>query len=197
MNNLSIQLDDEAALKKANQMDFKNQSKPLNFGHSLRKPKIAIETLNFDELLNLCEDASSRLETYRSMPEDIKAVVNDQIVGTAKFLSTVKNQMRKVATSEQLRSYGLYKGLGNHNALKGQISQLENELSQLKLSGVTAKEVQKLKNTIEANNREILIHINFKKLVKEHVGDSTYLSLIREASVLADCSLAKKEERDD
>lgn len=160
----------------------------------LRRPKIAIETLTFDELLDLCEDASSRVETYRSMPEDIKALMNEQIIGTVRFISTVKNQMRKVATSEQLRSYGLYKGMGNHNALKGQISQLENELSQIKLSGVTVKETQKLKNTIEANKREILIHINFKKLVKEHVGDSTYLSLIREASVLADCSLAAKGE---
>ncbi|MCW1499155.1 hypothetical protein [Acinetobacter baumannii] len=187
------QIDDEAALKKANQIDYKDQSKLINVGHSLRKPKVAIETLTFEELKDLCEDASSRLETYRSMPEDIKAIANDQIIGTVKFLSTVKNQMRKVATPEQIRSYGLYKGINDYNALKGQVSRLENELSQQRSSGVTAREVQKLKNTIVANQREILIHLNFKRLVKEHLGESLYLSLIREASVLADCSLASKE----
>ncbi|MCH7380649.1 hypothetical protein [Acinetobacter higginsii] len=186
MNNVLNQLDDEAAIKKANQIGFKEQR---NVGNSLRKPKIAIETLAFDELLELCDDASSRIETYRSMPEDIKAMMNEQILGTVRFISTVKNQMRKVATPEQLRSYGLYKGINDYNALKGQISRLENELSQHKLSSVTVKEAQKLRNTIEANNREILIHINFKKLVKEHIGESFYLSLIREASILADCGL--------
>ncbi|KQK45905.1 hypothetical protein A1D06_15150 [Acinetobacter baumannii] len=193
MSNVLNQLEDEEALKKANQIDFKNQSKPLNIGHSLRKPKIAIETLSFNELIELCEDASSRLETYRSLPEDIKAVANDQIIGTVKFLSTVKNQMRKVATPEQIRSYGLYKGINDYNALKAQVSMLENELNQHRSSGITEKEVQKLKNTIAANQREILIHINFKRLVKGHIGESIYLSLIREASVLADCHLSGKE----
>ena len=48
-----------------------------------------------------------------------------------------------------------------------------------------------------ADNRERMIYIEFKKLVKERIGEIAYLSLIQEADVIADTKIALKEPKAD
>ena len=80
-------------------------------------------------------------------------------------------------------------------ALKIKVNNLTKQLESLKSARKEEKSLLKLRNIELANNREIMTHIEFKKLVKEKIGEIAYLSLIQEASVIADTKIELKNQK--
>lgn len=181
-------LSDEEALRKVNSQDF-NQKLKRNRTYVPTRGRQDLTLLTFEELTEKYAESMETISSYKSMPSEIRAVLNDRIVAVAKFATAVRVQLKKISSPEQklfLAEYealkeALKKGVANQN-------QTNNECTSKKIYK------EKLKNIEKSYEREKFIHINFKKIVKEFCGEAQYLSMIREANVFAEKDINEMSE---
>lgn len=196
-------LTDEQAIAKANSMDwFDNQAGVVDF----LKPKkklITIKPKGNDNDLSLMTVAQlqdqyvlaiEQLDVMKDVPKNLREFVNQKATKIYSYMLAIRIELRKKQTKGDsliLDEVLKLKSMLDENKLNQRISMLENELSQARESKVGEKATKKAERIERANAREIMIHIKFKGLVKEYIGDDKYMTLIREADVLADAELSK------
>lgn len=200
MSNLS----DEQALAKANSMDwFDNQAGVIDFV----KPKKTIQIpkkkttdlsmLSVEELQEQYILAQEQLTVIKDVPKELTKFVSDKSNKIFSYMLAIKQILRKKQSKEDNLMFDelfrLREGADRVTIkkLNEKISQLTNELNHARNSSIGEKTKKKIQNIEDAKRREIMIHIKFKGVVKEYVGNDKYLTLIREADVLADAELNK------
>ena len=192
-------LSDEEALRKTNSRDFNQEFKSKKV-FVPKQNKLDLSLLTFEELTEKYAEAMETISSYKSMPSEILMILKDKIVATAKFATAVRIQLKKTSSPEQKLFLADYENLRKRFAnykddidLLTKISMLENELKQASDLPSRKSYKEKLANIDKSNKRERLIHINFKRIVKESCGEPKYLSMIREASISADETLKTDE----
>ena len=205
-------LSDDLALQKANSIDwFDNQAgmtsfvKPRPRKTIIKKSRVDINDLSFDELAEKYAETMERLHVYRATPKELLECLKDEIAGTVKFMVILKIRMSKVANPEQsmfLKEFDKLKkkvaiksGDGDEVAkLRNQVNQLSEHIKALKESVNPNAHAEKMERIKLSNDRERRIHRHFKELIKPVIGTDEYLPLIRKASELADAELEACKE---
>lgn len=200
MNNLS----DEQALAKANSMDwFDNQAGVIDFvkpKKTIQMPKkktTDLSMLSVEELQEQYILAQEQLSVIKDVPKELTKFVSDKSNKIFSYMLAIKQILRKKQSKEDNLMFDelfrLREGVDRVTIkkLNEKISQLTNELNHARSSNIGEKTKKKIQNIEDAKRREIMIHIKFKGVVKEYVGNDKYLTLIREADVLADAELNK------
>lgn len=196
-------LTDEQAIAKANSMDwFDNQAGVVDFLKPKKKlitikPKGNNNDLSLMTVAQLQDQyvlAIEQLDVMKDVPKNLREFVNQKATKIYSYMLAIRIELRKKQTKGDsliLDEVLKLKSMLDENKLNQRISMLENELSQARESKVGEKAAKKAERIERANTREIMIHIKFKGLVKEYIGDDKYMTLIREADVLADAELSK------
>lgn len=211
-NNEQHHIDDEAAWKKANSIEwFDNKAgttdwlkpKSQNYGHKRKSPKptkpvvreeLDFESMSLEELHETYARALSKLQVFRELSGEARKSQVENHKRTINFATAVMYVIKKKSGPTQSAFINEFERLrdvaSKFDALNGQLRaldiknrQLENEIKTLRQSKTANKKMERMRL---ANNREILIHFHFKQLVKSHFGESIYLELIEKADDLAD-----------
>lgn len=202
MSNLS----DEQALAKANSMDwFDNQAGVVDFIKPNKKRVFVknetrptnLESMTVEQLQEQYILAQEQLSVIKDVPKELTKFVSDKSNKIFSYMLAIKQILRKKQSKEDNLMFDelfrLREGADRVTIkkLNEKISQLTNELNHARSSNIGEKTKKKIQNIEDAKRREIMIHIKFKSVVKEYVGNDKYLTLIREADVLADAELNK------
>ena len=204
-------LSDDEALKKANAVNwFDNKANCVSWIQpKTNKKKFKREDLNelsVEQLQDKYALAIDQLKAFGDVPEDAKQFVGQHASKLFSFMLAIRATIKSKATPEQnlfmeqfedYRKKAISKENSSNSALKIQVNNLTQQLESLKTARSKEKSSVKLRNMELADNRERMIHIEFKKLVKERIGEIAYLSLIQEADVIADTKIALKETKAD
>lgn len=204
-------LSDDEALKKANAVNwFDNKANCVSWikpNKSRKKFKREdLNELSVEQLQEKYALAIDQLKAFGDVPEDAKQFVGAHASKLFSFMLAIRATIKSKATPEQnlfmeqfedYRKKALSKENSSSGALKMQVNNLTQQLESLKSARSKDKSLVKLRNMELADNRERMIHIEFKKLVKERIGEIAYLSLIQEADVIADTKIALKEPKAD
>lgn len=203
-------LSDEQALAKANSMDwFDNQAglvdytpkkKTISF---VKKPDL--NDMTIEELQKEYIIAKDQLNVLKDIPDEIKQHVRDKSNRILSYMLCVKRLLKAKQINDQgLISDDLVKlrrvALGNSDSIDGELDSLRKKVAELKAelqkqnqanSNRKQKRTLKYENLDKSNKQAIMIHVKFKELVKEMVGNDGYMAMIREANILADAELNK------
>lgn len=204
-------LSDEEALKKANAVVwFDNKANSVSWiepNKSRKKFKREdLNELSVEQLQEKYALAIDQLKAFGDVPEDAKQFVGAHASKLFSFMLAIRATIKSKATPEQslflqqfeeYRKKAISKENSSNSSLKMQVNNLTQQLESLKTARSKEKSSVKLRNMELADNRERMIHIEFKKLVKERIGEIAYLSLIQEADVIADTKIALKEPKAD
>lgn len=204
-------LSDDEALKKANAVNwFDNKANTVSWiepNKSSKKFKREdLNALSVEQLQDKYALAIDQLRAFGDVPEDAKQFVGQHASKLFCFMLAIRATIKSKATPEQsifmeqfedYRKKALSKDNQSNSTLKMQVNNLTQQLESLKSARSKEKSSVKLRNMELADNRERMIHIEFKKLVKEKIGEIAYLSLIQEADVIADTKIALKEPKAD
>lgn len=200
------QLTDEQALAKANSIEwFDNQAGMIDFVKPKKKRVFTsnrattpnLENMTVEQLQEQYILAQEQLSVIKDVPKELTKFVSDKSNKVFSYMLAVRQILRKKQSKEdnimldelfKLRESDAQVTIKN---LNGKISQLTNELNQVRSSSISEKTKKKIQNIEDAKRREIMIHIKFKGVVKDYVGHDKYLTMIREADVLADAELNK------
>lgn len=202
-------LSDEEALKKANAVVwFDNKANSVSWiepNKSRKKFKREdLNELSVEQLQEKYALAIDQLKAFGDVPEDAKQFVGAHASKLFSFMLAIRATIKSKATPEQslflqqfeeYRKKAISKENSSNSSLKIQVNNLTQQLESLKTARSKEKSSVKLRNMELADNRERMIHIEFKKLVKERIGEIAYLSLIQEADVIADTKIALKEPK--
>lgn len=189
----AVQLSDEEALKKANSVMCTAKFEPKKVA-----PKTArktVQDMSDSELESEWFRNNERLNTFAQMPKEVRSEMRDKIVKLVGFISYLKHEMKK----RDLVFDGLVSDDSKY--LKAEISKLSKQVAHLKnqneqlLDGRSSlKQQRKIENIKVARDRDVLIHMSFKKLVKEYLGEPEYMALIRQATEIAEQNLMSREQ---
>ena len=195
-------LTDEQAIAKANSIEwFDNQAGMADFFTpkkklTLSRPKqkeLDLDDMTIEQLKEKYTIAREQLNVINDVPKELRELINDRSRKVYSYMLAIKTaitkkqiEIRGVSSIEEQKDYEV-----EIKGLKGKIAALNNQLAQAKLSNNEGKAVKKLEKIEKATAREIMIHIKFKGLVKEYIGEDKYMTLIREADVLAGAELNK------
>lgn len=195
-------LTDEQAIAKANSIEwFDNQAGMADFFTpkkklTLSRPKqkeLDLDDMTIEQLHEKYKLAREQLNVINDVPKDLREFINDRSGKVYSYMLAIKTALTKkqieikgVGSVEKQKDYEV-----EIKGLKGKIAALNNQLNQAKLSNNEGKAARKLEKIEKATAREIMIHVKFKGLVKEYIGEDKYITLIREADVLADSELNK------
>lgn len=195
-------LTDEQAIAKANSIEwFDNQAGMADFFTpkkklTLSRPKqkeLDLDDMTIEQLKEKYTIAREQLNVINDVPKELRELINDRSRKVYSYMLAIKTaitkkqiEIRGVSSVEEQKDYEV-----EIKGLKGKIAALNNQLAQAKLSNNEGKAAKKLEKIEKATAREIMIHIKFKGLVKEYIGEDKYITLIREADVLADAELNK------
>lgn len=203
-------LSDEQALAKANSMDwFDNQAgvvdfiKPKKTICFVKKPDL--NDMTVEELQKEYIIAKDQLNVLKDVPDEIKQHVRDKSNRILSYMLCVKRLLKAKQINDQgLISDDLVKlrkvALGNSDSIDGELDSLRKKVAELKAelqkqnqanSNRKQKRTLKYENLDKSNKQAIMIHVKFKELVKEMVGNDGYMAMIREANILADAELNK------
>lgn len=220
---MSQVLSDDEALLKANSMQwFDNQAgmverfNPQNRTGSIKhKPKLQfvkkphtddqfykrgnerLETLNFEECSIRFGEAVERISTYQSLPSEVKELMKDSIVGTAKYMTALKIRMKQIANPEQMNLLAYVERMKNksvnakalrdeNNALRSQLNSNENQ--SVKTQRQQRTELRLL-NAQTAKDLNLAVFSQLKQLIKDEYGEVAFLALIQQARMQADRQL--------
>lgn len=215
-NNEQHHIDDESAWKKANSVEwFDNKAgttdwlkpKSQNYGHKRKSPKPVVreeldfESMSLEELHETYARALSKLQVFRELSDEARKSRAENHKRTINFATAVMYVIKKKSGPTQSAFINEFERLrdvaSKFDALNGQLRaldiknrQLENEIKTLRQSKTANKKMERMRLS---NNREILIHLHFKQLVKSYFGESIYLELIGKADDLADKRLSEKD----
>lgn len=195
-------LTDEQAIAKANSIEwFDNQAGMADFFApkkklTLSRPKqkeLDLDDMTIEQLHEKYALAREQLNVINDVPKELRELINDRSRKVYSYMLAIKTALTKkqieikgVGSVEKQKDYEV-----EIKGLKGKIAALNNQLNQAKLSNNEGKAAKKLEKIEKATAREIMIHVKFKGLVKEYIGEDKYITLIREADVLADSELNK------
>ena len=195
-------LTDEQAIAKANSIEwFDNQAGMADFFTpkkklTLSRPKqkeLDLDDMTIEQLKEKYTIAREQLNVINDVPKELRELINDRSRKVYSYMLAIKTaitkkqiEIRGVSSVEEQKDYEV-----EIKGLKGKIAALNNQLAQAKLSNNEGKAAKKLEKIEKATAREIMIHIKFKGLVKEYIGEDKYMTLIREADVLAGAELNK------
>lgn len=195
-------LTDEQAIAKANSIEwFDNQAGMADFFTpkkklTLSRPKqkeLDLDDMTIEQLHEKYKLAREQLNVINDVPKELRELINDRSRKVYSYMLAIKTALTKkqieikgVGSVEKQKDYEV-----EIKGLKGKIAALNNQLNQAKLSNNEGKAAKKLEKIEKATAREIMIHVKFKGLVKEYIGEDKYITLIREADVLADSELNK------
>lgn len=211
-------LSDEEALAKANSQPwydnqaglvdyinqpkkvFRPQQKPnqVNKAQASERTVTRVEDLNAEQCSVHFAEAIERINSYQSLPPEVKRLMRDSIVRTARYTSALKIRMKQIADPEQLTLLAYVENMRNrvvkNRALHDEINALRSQLDECKspellLIRQQKAEIKKL-HIKNARDRDLVIHGYFKQLVKSEFGDDEFLSLITEATRRAEKDLA-------
>lgn len=203
-------LTDEQAIAKANSIEwFDNQAGMADFFTpkkklTLSKPKqksIDLEDMTVDQLQEQYVLAKDQLNVMKDVPKELREFVNDKSNKIYSYMLAIKIILGKkqgeegklplsnfIKPKDDLEKKELEREI---KSLKSKISILNNDLAQARLSNAGEKAKKRAERIGKATAREIMIHNKFKRLVKEYIGEDKYMTIIREADVLADAELNK------
>ena len=195
-------LTDEQAIAKANSIEwFDNQAGVTDFFTpkkklTLSRPKqkeLDLEDMTIEQLHEKYKIAREQLNVINDVPKELREFVSDRSVKVYSYMLAIKTTITKkqieIKGADIVEKQKDYEA--EIKALKGKVAAISNQLSQAKLSNSAGKAVKKLEKIERATAREIMIHNKFKRLVKEYIGEDKYMTIIREADVLADAELNK------
>ena len=204
-------LSDDEALKKANAVAwFDNRANTVSWIKPNKNSKTFkrenLEDLSVEQLQEKYALAIDQLKAFGDVPEDAKQFVGAHASKLFSFMLAIRAAIKSKASPEQslfmeqfekYRKKAIAKDNNSNGNLKMQINNLTQQLESLKSARSKEKSLVKLRNLELADNRERMIHIEFKKLVREKLGEIAYLSLIQEADINADSMIALKEAKAD
>lgn len=204
-------LSDDEALKKANAVAwFDNGANTVSWiDPNKSSKKFKRENLNdltVEQLQEKYALAIEQLRAFGDVPDEARQFVGQHASKLFSFMLAIRATIKSKATPEQslflqqfeeYRKKAISKENSSNSSLKMQVNNLTQQLESLKTARSKEKSSVKLRNMELADNRERMIHIVFKKLVKERIGEIAYLSLIQEADVIADTKIALKEPKAD
>ena len=185
-------------------VDWVDPKKSFSIEVKTKRKKVDIDALGCEQLSDKLLEAQIRLDAYSEFPDDVKAMMKDQIVGTAKFIALLKVQIKLIATPHQLTflkhcdeqfktleavKIKLSEKEAELKKANSELTQLKNDFKTLQDGKAQIKASEKLKRIEISRDRNLLIHENFKFLVREHIGESNFLNLIEKASLKADETL--------
>ena len=195
---MSELLSDELALQKANSIDwFDNQAGMTSFVKARpkkalpRKSKVDINDLSFDELAEKYAETMERLHIYRATPKELLGCLKDEIAGTVKFMVILKIRMAKIANPDQslfLKEFEkLKEKVAISNARASEFHNLKVEVNDLKqkLASSEKKRAVNPDHNSEWKEKELQVYTKFKRLVKDRLGDSEYIPMIKKADEMA------------
>lgn len=203
-------LSDEQALAKANSMDwFDNQAGLVDYTPKkkticfVKKPDL--NDMTIEELQKAYLIAKDQLNVLKDVPDELKQHVRDKSNRILSYMLCAKRLLKAKQINDQgLVSDGLVKlgkvALGNPDSIDGELNSLRKKVVDLKAelqkqnqanSNRKQERTLKYENLDKSNKQAIMIHVKFKELVKEMVGNDKYVAMIREANVLADAELNK------
>lgn len=193
-------LTDEQAIAKANSIEwFDNQAGMADFFTpkkklTLSRPKqkeLDLDDMTIEQLHEKYKLAREQLNVINDVPKDLREFISDRSKKVYSYMLAIKTAITKkqieakgVESVEKQKDYE-----AEIKALKGKMAALNNQLSQAKLSNSGVRAAKKLEKIERAAAREIMIHNKFKRLVKEYIGEDKYMTIIREADVLAEAEL--------
>lgn len=203
-------LTDEQALAKANSMDwFDNQAGLVDYVPKKKticfKKKQDLNDMSIDELQKEYLIAKDQLDVLKDVPDELKQHVSDKSNRILSYMLCVKRLLK----AKQINDQGLLPDdlaklrkvtLGNSDSIDDELASLRKKVVDLKAelqkqnqvnSNRKQERMLKYENLDKSNKQAIMIHIKFKELVKEMVGNDKYMTMIREANVLADAELNK------
>lgn len=187
-------LSDEEAIRIANGMPANSQVKN---GVPAKKPRTNITECTASELFDLYADAFTRLQTYESMTPSVRGQMKDSISGTARFVLAVRLQMNKVCDQEEIQHFLNENGFvatepnqDELNDLRHKNRILGKQIRKLQDTRTSEREKRKQRNIEFSNSRNQLIFSKFKEIVSREVGESKFLSMIKEASVSVDQAIS-------
>lgn len=204
-------LSDDEALKKANAVTwFDNKANSVSRINPNKNSKTFkrdnLDDLSIEQLQEKYALAIDQLKAFGDVPEDAKQFVGAHASKLFSFMLAIRATIKSKASPEQslfmeqfekYRKKAIAKDNSSNGNLKMQINNLTQQLESLKSKRHNEKSAIKLRNLELADNRERIIHIEFKKLVREKLGEIAYLSLIQEADINADSIIALKEAKAD
>lgn len=191
-------LSDDLALKKANSIDwFDNQAGMTSFVKSrpkktiVKKGKVDINDLSFDELAEKYAETMERLHVYRSTPKELLECLRDEIAGTVKFMVILKIRMTKIANPDQSLFLKEFEKLKEKVAISGartsEFHNLKVEINDLKQKLASSENKRKINpdHNNEWKEKELQVYYKFKRLVRDRLGDDEYIPLIKKADEMA------------
>lgn len=191
-------LNDDLAWEKANSIDwFDNQAgmtsfvKPRPKKTTIKKSKVDINGLSFDELAEKYAETMERLHVYRSTPKELLECLKDEIAGTVKFMVILKIRMAKIANPNQslfLKEFEkLKEKVAISSARASEFHTLKVEINDLKQKLASSEKKRKINpdHNNEWKEKELQVYYKFKRLVRDRLGDDEYIPLIEKADEMA------------